>query len=313
MSDFECEDFSLDSLDSIFDETPVTSHKQMDSSSISHNFSSDSANSSSFNSSSPFFASTKDDIKEDFNFIPFPNTFNAKEGIHDNSNIGPPFIHYPERNCSSDSITGHPNNFNIANHNQPFGINHCGPNNSMNDNMFELQPSYETFSFQSPVADIPGFEWCSTLDWNENVSYDSPIVPSLPYSAYHTHYPNTPTDCSSSPAPMVPLGPMPPLELINPSHCQEEKFSCSSYSQDMSQLSASHHDLNGDLNVLGVHLNNLMQGTNNSSDVNARLLTDLTKTSVPPNDNHFTPPPSPNTDAKHFQLLSPSNVVSEHK
>ena len=314
MSDFECEDFSLDSLDSIFDESPIISNKDMNSSSTAQTNYPDSMNTSPPISNSSYSETTKDDIKGDFNFIPLSSPLMSKHSIQDNNyNSNQPLFHHQERNCSSDSINYHANQSNTINHNHLFGFNNIAANNVMSDNMFEQQSPFPMDSFQSPVADMPGFEWCSTLDWNEHTSYDNTIVTSLPYSAYHTHHTNTSADCSGSPAPSTPLGPMPPLELINPSHSQEEKFSCSSYSQDMSHLSATSHDLTGDLNVLGVHLNNLMQGTNNSSDANSRLLTDLTKSSLPLNDNHFTPPPSPNTDSKVFQRLSPPNIVTEHK
>ena len=313
MSDFECEDFSLDSLDSIFDESPILSNKDMNSSSTAQTNYPDSMNTSPPISNSSYSETTKDDIKGDFNLFPLPNPLTSKHSIQDNYNINQPLFHHQERNCSSDSINYHSNHSNTIHHNNSFGFNNSAANNVMTDNIFELQPPFPMDNFQSPVGDMPGFEWCSTLDWNENTSYDNTIVPSLPYSAYHTHHTNTSADCSDSPAPTTPLGPMPPLELINPSHSHEEKFSCSNYSQDMSHLSAASHDLTGDLNVLGVHLNNLMQGTNNSSDANSRLLTDLTKSSLPLNDNHFTPPPSPNTDSKVFQRLSPPNIVTEHK
>ena len=313
MSDFECEDFSLDSLESILDESLVSSTKEMNTSSTAQTFYPGSTNASPPMTNSSFYSSTKDDIKEDFSFIPFTNGMNNKQNIHENYNFGPTFFNSHDRNCSSDSSSYHPNNTNTINHNHQFGMNTNTSNDAINDSIFELQSPFPIDTFQSPVSDMPGFEWCSNLDWNENTSYDNSIVPSLPYSAYHTHHPNSSTDCSNAPTTSTPLGPMPPLELINPSHSHEEKFPCSSYSHDMSHLPSTGNDLNGDLNVLGVHLNNLMQGTNNSSDINSRLLTDLTKSSLSLNENHLTPPPSPITDSKVFQRLSPPTTVSEYK
>ena len=91
--------------------------------------------------------------------------------------------------------------------------------------MLELQPPpFPLETLQSPVTDMPGFDWCSNLDWNENASYENPITPSLPYSAYHTHTSVVSSECTNGSGTNAALGPIPPLELISPLQSQEEKF-----------------------------------------------------------------------------------------
>ena len=308
MSDFEYEDFSLDSLDSIFEDTPIEDPtKEMNTADA---YPSDSGNSSPPISNIPFCMNAKTDIKDDFNVISFPSAFHCKPGT-ENLNYGHPFFHYSGRSCNSvgiDPTTLHPNTINMNNHNNSSNINHGTVNSLMNDNMLELQPPpFPLDTLQSPVTDMPGFEWCSNLDWNENASYETPITPSLPYSAYHTHSSVAPSECTNGSGTNAALGPIPPLELINPLQIQDEKFAYSGYPQDMSHTSSNNHNPNNDLNVLGVDLSNLMQGHSSLSDANARLLTDLNKSSLPLHDNHFTPPPSP-TDTKLFRTNNSSNV-----
>jgi hypothetical protein len=316
MNDFEYEDFSLDSLDSIFEDTPIDDHnKEMNTTNNADAYPSDSGNCSPPISNIPFCMNTKEDIKDDFNVISFPSTFHCKPGI-ENLNYGHPFFHYSARSCNSvgmDTTNMHPNSINMNNHSNSSNINHGTVNSLMSENMLELQPPpFPLDTLQSPVTDMPGFEWCSNLDWNENASYENPITPSLPYSAYHTHSSVASSECINGSGTNAALGPIPPLELINPLQTYDEKFAYSGYPQDMSHPSANSHNLNRDLNVLGVDLSNLMQGNSSLSDANARLLTDLNKSSLPLNDNHFTPPPSP-SDTKLFKRNNPSEYKPPRK
>ena len=318
MNEFEYEDFSLDSLDSIFEDSPMPPSTDMNSSTATHSFSTDAGcGSSPISSSSPFCMNTKDDIKDDFNYFSFPSLFHGKPGLEYTPSCGHPFFQYPgssSNNIGMNIPNFQPNTIGMNAGEQSTGINHGGINASISENMLELQPPpFPQDTLQSPVTDMPGFEWCSSLDWTENSSYDNSVIPSLPYSAYHTHSSTSSAEINSTTMSNTPLGSIPPLELITPLTPQDDKCSYPNYQQDLTYPSSVNHSIKNDLNILGVDLNNLMhENSSSSSNANARLLTDLTKTSFPINDNHFTPPPSP-TDSKLTRHNHLKNNNNEHK
>ena len=303
MSDFEYEDFSLDSLDSIFEESAINPAIQdipdASNTNMHHPFSSDNAaNTSSSIPNLSFCDNAKDNNKYSANYNSFPHFWQNKQG-KENMNGIPTFLPYNEsgldHTSAFDSVTmnSHQNNITMN--------NHCSINNnqlSHNESMLELQPPpFALDSLQSPVTDMPGFEWSSALDWTESTPYENAnTAPCLPYSAYHTH--NNPhvveNSSRQSHIPTTSLGPIPPLELITPSSTtRDEKFLYPGFPQDLPLPSTEGIEQNNDFNVLGVDLNNLMLENAHSSQANARLLTDIATSSLSINDDHFTPPPSP--------------------
>jgi hypothetical protein len=308
MSDFEYEDFSLDSLDSIFEDTSIPTTKNMATSNAPQSSSFNSIEHTTLPTSSPgssFYTNAAEGFKHDFcmNSVPSTNPFQYKSECE--SRYCHPYFH---QNGLNSGPTMNPSNhqYNISSNptGQSTAFFHEGTGNFGSCNILELQPPpFPSDTLQSPVTDMPGFEWCASLDWSEHPPQDSPITPSSPYGSYpnSNHQMSQMGSNHTSSNPMGVLGPMPPLEMINPSPNYDENFLYSNFSHEMTARSTTTTTgSSSDLNVLGVDLDNLMEENSSSSEMNAKLLTNLTKSAMELTDNHFTPPPSP-IDSKHLR------------